>query len=264
MGFEFSERHAEEYYRRGYTIFRQVIPASLLADLRRACEQADPYIVYDESAPKVRSVAKLEGKLDLAPFRAYKSLEPLNLAYQKLLTGGHAPAALDEILEVFFQPKDHTRCLKWHRDIREDGNAIDSEWFRKVNGTGKWFVKVNAPLYPDPCLFYMPYSNNRPNRPEELEVAERFSEIEAIEPEAPAEIWDAAVMRYVYAMPGVEQLFLSPGDVAVYQPNAFHIGVYWPSVRRATLQDTVWDAEVRAWFYDYMSRWTPPAEKPAA
>ncbi len=249
MPFSFSEQHAVEYFGRGYTIFRQILPSSLVRDLRAVCEQAEPFVKWDEGAPKLTAVGKLSDKIDLAPFRAYKDLPALNDAFQKLLSPQHAPAAIEEILEVFYQPKDEARSLKWHRDIKEDGVGLDPAQFRKLNASGKWFVKVNAALYPDPSLFYVPSSLKRGNLPIEEEVAERFP-LRANSKEQ----WEEVVSGYVGSMPGAEQVFLGVGDVAVYQPNAFHLGAYWPSVRRATLQDTVWTAEIRTWFYDYMGK----------
>ena len=40
MTFAFSDRHVEEYRTQGYTVFRQILPPGLVADLRRVCDQA--------------------------------------------------------------------------------------------------------------------------------------------------------------------------------------------------------------------------------
>ena len=40
MAFEFSDRHIETYQTRGYTVFEQILPATLIADLRRVTDQA--------------------------------------------------------------------------------------------------------------------------------------------------------------------------------------------------------------------------------
>ena len=40
MTFAFSDRHIEEYRSQGYTVFRQILPPGLVADLRRVCDQA--------------------------------------------------------------------------------------------------------------------------------------------------------------------------------------------------------------------------------
>ena len=38
VGWTWSERHIEEYYRLGYTVFEAILPNSLVDDLRRACD----------------------------------------------------------------------------------------------------------------------------------------------------------------------------------------------------------------------------------
>ena len=40
MAFAFSDHHIEEYRTQGYTVFRQILPLSLVADLRRVCDAA--------------------------------------------------------------------------------------------------------------------------------------------------------------------------------------------------------------------------------
>ena len=40
MAFEFSDRHIETYQTQGYTVFEQILPATLIADLRRVTDQA--------------------------------------------------------------------------------------------------------------------------------------------------------------------------------------------------------------------------------
>jgi len=40
MTFAFSDRHVEEYRTQGYTVFRQILPPGLVADLRRASAAA--------------------------------------------------------------------------------------------------------------------------------------------------------------------------------------------------------------------------------
>ena len=40
MAFAFCDRHIDEYRTQGYTVFRQVLPLSLIADLRRVCDEA--------------------------------------------------------------------------------------------------------------------------------------------------------------------------------------------------------------------------------
>ena len=39
MPFAFSDHHIDEYRTQGYTVFRQLLPPSLVADLRRVCDE---------------------------------------------------------------------------------------------------------------------------------------------------------------------------------------------------------------------------------
>ena len=40
MAFVFSDQHIDEYRTQGYTVFRQLLPPSLVTDLRRICDKA--------------------------------------------------------------------------------------------------------------------------------------------------------------------------------------------------------------------------------
>ena len=39
MPFTFSDEHIQQFYTQGFTVFRGIVPAALIGDLRRACEQ---------------------------------------------------------------------------------------------------------------------------------------------------------------------------------------------------------------------------------
>ena len=54
MAFAFCDRHIDEYRTQGYTVFRQVLPLSLIADLRRVCDEARD-LARQEGDPARRS-----------------------------------------------------------------------------------------------------------------------------------------------------------------------------------------------------------------
>ena len=76
MAFQYTEQHRDEYVTNGYTILRGLLPASLLADLRRETDKA-------------REIARAEGgplAQRLQPVYAYGQLNPIPSAITKSLT----------------------------------------------------------------------------------------------------------------------------------------------------------------------------------
>ena len=69
--FKFSERHIEEFQTLGYTVFRGIVPTTLIEDLRRQCETG-LRVGRETGGPFMQRFlpSVIEG-IDLQPFRDF-------------------------------------------------------------------------------------------------------------------------------------------------------------------------------------------------
>lgn len=233
------------YRAQGYHVLRQVIPASLLRDLRRSADKAHD-IAVRLSGPQTQRLAPLKAHLDeadLQPFRDFDGIEGLNEAIQALLTPEHTlKPTVDACL--LFNPRARPWSTEWHRDWRD--HVLEDEFQREI-GDERWqeiatdfrlWNQVNCPFYEDVSTWYVPGSFHRVhNTPEEMRVYASSTQ---------QELWDENhrrtdeelelfCLRYCQAMPGAIQLILNPGDFCIYRNVGWHIGNYVPYRKRATL-----------------------------
>ena len=107
---------------------------------------------------------------------------------------------------------------KWHRDLCRPGDADETAYLRRHEGSS---VQFNAPLVPgDRFLHIVPGSHRR---------ASTAAEIEASRSEA-GEMPDALVVG------------LEPGDIAYYNANLWHRGWNPEGRKRWTLHCAFWSA----------------------
>ena len=250
MAFRFSERHIEEWHHHGATVFRGILPASLVGELRRAADQGRALAreVGGKQAQRLQPVEKFGDRLDLEPFRSYVQLPELNDALQRVLSPGHRLAGLER-MGVFYEPAEHPYCTHWHRDITAHSDGIDAAEFHALTKDPGFFTQINCALYSDHCTWYVPGSSARPDLKAEVEAA-NMPDLSGRSDEERERICHA----YAAGMPGAVQLLLEPGDLALYQPNGWHIGNYAPYRKRATIHDGVWTDESRAWHYRWMAK----------
>ncbi|MBI4530815.1 MAG: phytanoyl-CoA dioxygenase family protein, partial [Candidatus Latescibacteria bacterium] len=172
MSFTFSERHISDYYHHGYTVFRGILPPSLIRDLRRVTDRARE-ITREERGPqaqRLQPIGAYEERLDLQPFREYLELLELNDALQKVLSPEHSLAGLPR-MGVFFEPAERPWCTVWHRDITERTPGVEPEEFHRITRDPTFFTQINCALYTDVCTWYVPGSDSRPDVLEEVEAA---------------------------------------------------------------------------------------------
>ena len=79
MSFTFSERHVAEYYHDGCTVFAGILPPALLADLRRATDQAREVAreTRGSQAQRLQPIGNFGDRVDLQPFSDYENLPEL-------------------------------------------------------------------------------------------------------------------------------------------------------------------------------------------
>src|SRR5436190_15166556 len=78
------------YQTQGYLIFRQILPTTLIGDLRRTAEKARA-IAREIDGPKAQRLAVLDrlADADLAPLQDFADLPELNAALHALLSPQH-------------------------------------------------------------------------------------------------------------------------------------------------------------------------------
>jgi hypothetical protein len=245
MTFRFTEQHREEYLTDGLTILHGLIPATLLAELRREADKGRE-LARAQHGPQVQRIQPVYAyaELDHRPFREFLALPELRACVEATLGGDHGPS---EIMGILLEPRDVAWCTNWHRDwLNVPG--MDMAAFNQVRDNLQMFNQLNGALYDDHSLWVVRGSHNRPDSAAERNA---FPTIPPAPPELPAHL--SAVEReltcteYVRSMPGAVQVVLSAGDIAFYRSTAWHIGTYVPYVKRATLHDGFYGPEDHAW-----------------
>lgn len=245
MKFQFSEQHIEEFQTRGVTVFRGVMPPSLITDLRRVCEVGRELARarFGRQTQRLQPIGDFD--IDHKPFQDYRELPPLREAINQIL-GPEFLYGDFRWLGVFLEPADWPYCMPWHRDARE--LLTDAEW-EKYTRDPRYGNQVNAPLYEDSCTWFVPGSHIRPDLPREKPFAASDGQM------APAPNFEGKTSEereriandYCQSMPGAVQLHLNAGDFALYKPWAWHLGSYLPYRKRATLHDGVFTPESLDW-----------------
>lgn len=246
MAFQVRDEHIEQYYREGYTIFEDIVPAAMIRDLRKATEKAREIAPTVQGARKIFHVQQQLGELlDLQIFRDYKQLPDLIDAFRKVLTPKHQLAPMEAYLEIFFEPKEHPHLLKWHRDLWPTSPGIDPEEFKRLDQDPTFFAKANCPLYVDGAFWYVPGSVARPDFPYEHEIRDAVPPLDSLYDPVERE---RACFDYIRKMPNARQVLAGPGDIMLYRSNGWHTGVYFPHIKRSTLLDVLVTPESLQWF----------------
>jgi hypothetical protein len=245
MAFVFSERYITEYYRDGYTIFREILPPSLIQDLRHAAD-AGRVIAREAHGPqaqRLQPIANYVERLETRPFREYLELPELLDAIRRVLSPEHYLSGFD-ILAVLYEPAERPWCTFWHRDISERSPCVDPQEMRLLIQDPLFFVQISCALYTDASLWYVPASHGRPDTEGEATAARHRP---ALDDMTAAEA-ERRCIECCRAMPGAVQTLLEPGDFMFYRTNAWHLGNYAPYRKRATLHGYIWSPEAERWY----------------
>jgi hypothetical protein len=246
VAFRYAERNREEYYADGLTILRGLIPASLLADLRRQADRARE-IARREGGPQAQRLQPVYAyeEIDSRPFREFLDLPALREAAEKILGTGHRPT---NIMGVLLEPDESPWCTNWHRDWGHHVAGLDRSRFDEAIRNPRLFNQFNAALYQDSSLWVVPGSHDRPDSPgERAAFPQSPPHGPALRDGMTAEERELACREYLRSMPGATEIVLGAGDVAFYRACGWHIGNYVPYARRATLHDGFYCDEDYAW-----------------
>lgn len=175
----------------------------------------------------------MPSRLDFA--RCYFGDEIIGPVKQLLEVGDGEKGEKGLVMELFnllvTPPRDFE--LRWHRDgVSFDGLSVQEEerllGLEEILGEGRkvrrpFHAQYNIPVAEerDASLVVVPGSHLRPRTEEEVRILER----------------DA----YAECLPEMQVVELEPGDVAFYDNNIIHRGVYKKSVERLTLHGSVGD-----------------------
>lgn len=239
-----AEEHLNEYKKFGYTIFKEIVPLSLISDLRKETDKARILArkVHSPQTQRLQPLSKYKDEINLKPFEDYLQLPEINHLIQKMLTPEHHYKDMDS-LGVLFEPAESPYCTFWHRDWRDHMETeIFEEEFRadwdKHTSDIQFLGQVNCPLYEDNCTWFVPGSHFRQvNFKAEEEVRDNFKNLNLNK--LNNEERESVCRKYAESMPKSIQFCLKPGDFALYQSCGWHLGNYVPYKKRATLHHHV-------------------------
>jgi hypothetical protein len=258
MPFRFSDSMIHDYRTQGYVVFRQILPPSLIRDLRQATARAQELAraKHGPQAQRLQPIGKYD--IDLGPFRDYAQLPELIAAVSRVLTPRHEFGKHDpEWAGLLLEPAEWPWCTRWHRDIRETAGVPDLEEFRRITRDPLWFNQINCPLYEDNCTWYVPGSYLRDDLPDETAAADA-----PLPPEdAPTEERERQCLEYSQGMPRAVRLSMDAGDFALYHPNGWHIGNYLPDRRRVTIHSFAPTPELLDWYRRFREKHAAAKQK---
>jgi ectoine hydroxylase-related dioxygenase (phytanoyl-CoA dioxygenase family) len=256
MGFRISERHYAEFHSQGFTVFRGILPTSLIADMRRACEPGAAQARGKQGANAQRFQPVSAYDVDQRPFEDFRELPPLLDAIRAILTPRHL-ISQRSFMGVLVEPTASPYALDWHRDYLRPWLSAElrADVMAKLADLD-YFNQSNCALYEDSSLWLVPGSQHRAGHPHELRVAEDGLRLgDRIKGRTHEEI-ERICLEYVGGMPGAVQVHLGVGDFALYRQNLWHTGNYVTYRRRATMHNHVDTPEFVAWMHQWV--WGPP------
>lgn len=234
--FQLSEKNHEEFHTLGYTIFRGVVPPSLIGDLRRECEKGAALARADGNPNAQRFQPISRYAVNQQPFQDYTDLPEIRDALAQLLSPHHQPAGLD-LLGVLVEPSGSPYCMPWHRDWRDNIEGVDMDSWHARYQDMDFFNQVNCALYEDSCTWVVPGSHSR------LDTDEEVARFPTRPFKAPSlvgvtdEECERICLEYCESMPNAQRLLLDAGDYCLYRSTMWHLGNYIPYRKRATLHD---------------------------
>ena len=254
MAFELTDEHIEQHARDGFTIFREILPPSLLHDLRVSAERGRDICLQVNGPQAQRLQPVYEYDLDLKPFQNFAELPALRDAITTILSDHHTYACTDVekkqpfSVGIFYQPVEKPFSTRWHRDWRDNVYAADVHGWAKTMTDPMMWNQYNCALYDDISTWVVPGSHARADLPREQQ---RFPTRPVPLPVATEDMTDTELERqnleYCKSMPGAVQAVLHAGDFMLYRNCLWHMGNYSQHRKRATLHEIVATEKWLAW-----------------
>lgn len=244
--FQFSEKHIEEFHMQGFTVFRNIIPATLLTELRNECDKGVAIVRERDGANTQRFQPVSAFSINQQPFEEFQNIPDIHDALSRIFDFPFEMSGLD-LLGVLLEPADDPWCTQWHRDWRDNIPGLDVGAWEAQYQNLELFNQVNCALYEDSCTWVVPGSHLRADT--DAEVA-RFSDRPVPGPELEglsAAERELTCLEYCQSLPGAQRLFLNAGDYCLYRNSLWHLGNYIPYRKRATLHDGIMTVAFREW-----------------
>ena len=252
MAFKVTDQHIQDYHTLGFTLFQQMIPASLLTQMRREADKGR-HLGRQKKGPQIQRIQPIgHYDLDLKPFVEFAQLPEIIEALQAILSPHHWYGRKQEDplahTGILYEPAQRPYCTVWHRDWRDNVPGLNVEVWQRRIGEVELFNQVNCALYEDTSLWVVPGSHLRPDLPGEVR---RFPARPIPGPDYGAakspESLERIGLEYCRSMPGSFRAHLDPGDFMLYRNSLWHMGNYSPSRKRATIHDFVGSPAYEAW-----------------
>ena len=244
--FQFSDKHIEDYQQLGYTVFRGIVPPSLIEDLRRESDKGRD-IAHAQDPNTQRFLPKVTEGVDLQPFTDFLELSAIRDAVARVLPSPVLESTVQGMFSVLINPAEQPYCTQWHRDWRDNIKALDLDRWEADYKDMDLFNQVNCALYEDSCTWVVPASHLRGDTSEEIAVfPERPIPGPELEGKSGAER-ERLCLDYCQSLPGAERLLLDAGDYCLYRNSLWHLGNYIPYRKRATLHEGVMTAKFKTW-----------------
>ncbi len=236
MPFTFTDQHIEAYHTQGYTVFRRILPPTLIRDLRRVTDEARKMARKKSGGQVQRLQPVSQYELDQQPFIDYGELPELVDAITRVLTPRHSHGNRD-LFGVLLEPRDTPWCTNWHRDWRDNAAGLPLELWDEVFSDIDYFNQINCALYDDASTWMVPGSHLRRDLEREIIL---FPDRPIKGPDLDgksSEECEATCLAYAESMPAGVQVHLNAGDFALYRNTLWHLGNYVPYKKRATIHD---------------------------
>ncbi|MBT4137589.1 MAG: hypothetical protein HOE48_06715 [Candidatus Latescibacteria bacterium] len=243
--FEFEDWMVNHYWSNGYMVLRQIIPGSLLRDLRNAADRARAlaYRIKGPQTQRIQPLVTYADDLDLQPFYNYCELPELVDAIHKLMGPEYRHHNINN-MGLLVDPDGHSWNQGWHRDavvevpepVQSDSefrSTLEEVWFNR-----RLFNQVNCAIYNDSCLWYVPGSHARQrDLPGEIQTI-RADHLPKWHDDTSETEFEKTCYLHAATFPGAQQMHLIAGDYMLYRSNAWHCGNYLSYQPRATIHDS--------------------------
>lgn len=244
--FQFSEKHIEEFQTQGFTVFRGIIPPTLIDELRTECERGAA-IARERHGANAQRFQPISGyPVNQKPFEEFQQLEAVHGAIDRIMDMPWESTGLG-LMGVLVEPSADAWCTAWHRDWRDNIMGLELSLWDAQFQNPAMFNQVNCALYEDSCTWVVPGSHLRRDTDEEVaRFPTRPIHGPNLEGLSPAQR-ETACLEYCQSLPGATRLLLDAGDYCLYRNSLWHLGNYIPYRKRATLHDGVMTTSFREW-----------------
>src|SRR5687768_9251852 len=116
------------FFANGFVILRDVLPVSLIRDLRHECDKGAVAVRQKKGGQSQRfqPLSDYADLMDLRPFKDYAELPELHAAFKRIL-GPNVFYGKPEVAGVFLEPTDLPWSSTWHRDITRKSSRLETD-----------------------------------------------------------------------------------------------------------------------------------------